>query len=101
MIGGDYILDKLHDVIVKANGDAILLLVLLITCVIVVLRKSEFIDNKFIPVYEFIVGVVGGMFIYLAFPSSFANIYIPIIDGIIAALIGETGNQIYSKIKHE
>lgn len=89
-------LDLLH----TANADALFILILLVFTVSLTLRKST-IDNKYLPVFEAIAGIGGGMLVYLAYPDdAFPNIFLPIIDGIIVALIDNVGNKLYDLFKH-
>ncbi len=87
------------DILHQANADALLILIILVSVVTITVRKS-LIDNKYIPIFEAVVGIAGGVLVYLAYPSdSFSNIFVPIIDGIIVALIDNVGNKLYDMYK--
>lgn len=89
---------ELSEVIKVINTDSIVLLVALIFSLTTVIRNSK-LSNDLIPIVEIVVGFLSGALIYLAYPNDFSNMLIPMIDGLIASLVVDTGNKLIDYYK--
>ena len=78
------------EIIQGANASAIVMIAILVGLIVWAIKQTK-LDNRWLPLIAMLVGAFVGLFVCLAWPGAFENVWIAGLDGMIAGLVAAGG----------